>query len=212
MNDKTIDLKTRLEELKRWSGLTWKDLSAKVGFPSTQNFTDMRNGRYGITPRVAEKICAVFPEISAEWLLMGKGAMMASESSASHDIPFYAGFSECGRVNPGTVFGQVDAALKVQDSAMEEYPKGSMVFLRKLANEMTPIPGTVYAVRANGIFVIRVVRESGDMLTLFPSCLDTLPGGAGLIFAPITIKWQDAEVYEVAGCAATPDGMFNISY
>lgn len=214
MGDSLKDQKERLEEFKKWSGLTWRELSERVGFPSTQNFTDMRNGRYRMKPRVADMITAAFPDIRREWILLGSGPMLASDQSSESGgaVPFYAGYSECGRMNPGTLFGHVDAALKVLDSAMTEFPKGCVAFLRKMGVESSPTPGLTYAVRGGGMFVVRNIRPSSDGVNLYPSCLDTLPDGS-LLFAPISIpRSEDTEYYEVVGYASTQDGMYGITY
>lgn len=218
MNDNESKLmseqKDRIEEFKRWTGLGWKDLSAKIGFKSTQNFTDMRTGRYRITPRVAEMIVAAYPEISREWLTFGTGDMLKArpQNAPESKIPFYAGYNRCGYVSPGTLFGQVDAALKVLDPAMNEYPKGGIAMLRRMPEGESPNPGGIYAVRSNGIFIIRMVRPSETGMTLFPSRLDTMPDGS-LIYSQIFVSYSDTpEVYEVVGYAMMAEGMYGITY
>ena len=69
----------KLVEVQKMTGLTWKELAAKIGIASAQTFTDIRNGRHGISMKLANRIIEAFPDIRQEWLMFESGPMTRDE-------------------------------------------------------------------------------------------------------------------------------------
>ena len=47
-----------------------------IGLPHAENLYRIRNGKNGLSIRLALTICAHFPEVSRAWLLTGEGRML----------------------------------------------------------------------------------------------------------------------------------------
>lgn len=61
---------------------TFKDLAEKIGV-SPQVFYDIKNGKHGISKKLAEKIHAADERISVPWLLTGDGTTVVGEVSGN---------------------------------------------------------------------------------------------------------------------------------
>ena len=66
-------IETLAEHLK----VTVSELAQKAGYERAQSFYDVISGKTkNISPKMADKIAAAFPEISKDWLLTGNGSML----------------------------------------------------------------------------------------------------------------------------------------
>lgn len=72
----------RIEKIKaRLNFYTDKRFAETIGV-SPQNFYDIRKGKKPISKFVAEKIVEKYPEFSLEYVLYGKGEMLANNSNS----------------------------------------------------------------------------------------------------------------------------------
>lgn len=66
-----------IETLAEHFKVTVSELAQKAGYERAQSFYDVISGKTkNISPKMADKIVAVFPEISKDWLLTGNGSML----------------------------------------------------------------------------------------------------------------------------------------
>lgn len=69
-----------IETLAEHFKITVSELAQKAGYERAQSFYDVISGKTkNISPKMADKIVAVFPEISKDWLLTGNGSMLVPQ-------------------------------------------------------------------------------------------------------------------------------------
>ena len=70
-----------IETLAEYFNITVSELAQKAGYERAQSFYDVISGKTkNISPKMADKIVAAFPEISKDWLLTGNGSMLVSQT------------------------------------------------------------------------------------------------------------------------------------
>ena len=81
-----MDILTPKEILERIAlhlHISIAELSEKVGYERPQAFYDVINGKTkGISSKIANRIKAVYPEFTLDWILTGRGSMLNTESIA----------------------------------------------------------------------------------------------------------------------------------
>ena len=69
-----------IESLAEYFNITVSELAQKAGYERAQSFYDVISGKTkNISPKMADKIVATFPEISKDWLLTGNGSMLVPQ-------------------------------------------------------------------------------------------------------------------------------------
>ena len=69
-----------IETLAEHFKVTISELAQKAGYERAQSFYDVISGKTkNISPKMADKIVAAFPEISKDWLLTGNGSMLVPQ-------------------------------------------------------------------------------------------------------------------------------------
>ena len=69
-----------IETLAEHFKVTVSELAQKAGYERAQSFYDVISGKTkNISPKMADKIVAVFPEINKDWLLTGNGSMLVPQ-------------------------------------------------------------------------------------------------------------------------------------
>ena len=69
-----------IESLAEYFNITVSELAQKAGYERAQSFYDVISGKTkNISPKMADKIVAAFPEISKDWLLTGNGSMFVPQ-------------------------------------------------------------------------------------------------------------------------------------
>ena len=69
-----------IETLAEHFKVTVSELAQKAGYERAQSFYDVISGKTkNISPKMADKIVAAFPEISKDWLLTGNGSMLITQ-------------------------------------------------------------------------------------------------------------------------------------
>lgn len=69
-----------IESLAEYFNITVSELAQKAGYERAQSFYDVISGKTkNISPKMADKIVATFPEINKDWLLTGNGSMLAPQ-------------------------------------------------------------------------------------------------------------------------------------
>ena len=121
----------RLEAVHTYSNMTWRGLATKIGVKSPQTFVDIRREAIGMSANVKSKILAAFPEIRKEWLLNGEEPMI----DETH-IAFLESIKNRTRVpvSLGSFFQGADTVLQNNSEAMNEYPKGCLLVLKRVIN------------------------------------------------------------------------------
>lgn len=83
----------RIVMLKDYLGLSYNKLASETGLATPQILYDIKNGKIGISKKVAEQITARYLNISAAWLITGEGYMLRSASQTTNNV---AGRNVCG--------------------------------------------------------------------------------------------------------------------
>lgn len=198
----------RIEEVQRRSGLMWKELATELGLASPQTFTDIRNGRHGISTKLANRIAERFPGINKQWLVFGEGPITNDEMAVA--VPLYKGVSAgataplatpIGAVSFGTCFPQAELALEVTDDSMREYPHGCIVVLKEVSDKSLLMPGKDYVIETREFTAVKRVQR-GDRegtITLYSTSEVKYPDGR-LVFEPFTISLDSIQrVFSVLG-------------
>ncbi len=145
----------KLEALARHFGLNIKELSERCGYVRPQALYDVTSGKTrNVSPKMANKIFAAFPQVNRAWLLQGEGRMLLDAEGASlrvdqHvPVPLYdmdalgaggldtVGLGDAGKIRAVVTFGKAmegDIALTASDPSMAPtLPVGSIMLLRRV--------------------------------------------------------------------------------
>ena len=74
----------RLEELKKYLGMSYQEIAGKAGIKTAQSFYSVKAGKQGVTKMMARAISSTWPEISEAWLLSGRGSMVENKDHESN--------------------------------------------------------------------------------------------------------------------------------
>ncbi len=198
----------KLVEVQKMTGLTWKELAAKIGIASAQTFTDIRNGRHGISMKLANRIIEAFPDIRQEWLMFESGPMTREEAAGV--IAMYESAEElsaakdgkCGEaINVGSCFPKAEVAMRNTSDSMTEYPIGCILVLKRVVDTQLLIPGNNYLVETNEFCIVKRVQKGVDNahIALYSSNVATYPDGK-LIYEPFEIPVDSVRrIFSVIG-------------
>ena len=92
-----MNAKEILETILKNEGITYNELSKKMGLKRAQALYDIRDGKIKhISHEAAEKIISAYPQYNKSWLLTGDGNVInnepASEESAARNIEYTNNF------------------------------------------------------------------------------------------------------------------------
>lgn len=187
----------KLEEIRQMTGLQWKELAAKVGLASGQTFTDIRNGRHGISMKLANRIIEAFPEIRREWLMFESGPMTQKEAAGM--IALFNSTEDLGAnmtddkgtsesINVGSCFPKAEIAMRNTSDSMTEYPVGCILVMKRVMDMKLLMPGNNYLIETNEFVTVKRLQKGKDEahIALYSSNCATYPDGK-LIYEPFEI-------------------------
>lgn len=186
----------KLEIIQQMTGLSWKEMAAKVGIASAQSFTDIRSGRHGISMKLANRIIEAFPNIRREWLMFESGPMTQEEAAGM--IALYQSTESMAAskdknmadeiINVGSLFSKAEAAVRNTSDSMVEYPSGSILVLRRVTDTNLLIPGNNYLVETEEFSIVKRIQKGKDEahISLYSSNPATYPDGKP-IYEPFEI-------------------------
>ncbi|MBD5357315.1 MAG: hypothetical protein HDR88_09980 [Bacteroides sp.] len=190
----------KLEEIRQMTGLQWKELAAKVGLSSGQTFTDIRNGRHGISMKLANRIIEAFPEIRREWLMFESGPMTHKESAGM--IALFNSAEEMGAnnkgvfesINVGSCFPKAEIAVRNTSDSMIEYPVGCILVMKRVMDMKLLMPGSNYLIETNEFVTIKRLQKGKDdaHIALYSSNCTTYPDGK-LVYEPFEIPMDSVK-------------------
>lgn len=169
-----MDNKEKIIEIQKYSNLKWSDLAKKLGMKSPQTFIDIRSGKIGISPRLAKSILTAYPEINPMWLNGMSDKMFVNGSPQAHgvsatEIPVINS-DMIPRLNTGSIFNGVDAAMIVSNNEMPQYAKGDILLLKRVMSMTHLVPGRNYVVNTRDFSVVRKLESvSSNALTMVSS-------------------------------------------
>lgn len=159
----------KLEQVRQMTGLTWKELAAKIGIASAQTFTDIRSGRHGISVKLANRIIEAYPNVRREWLMFESGPMTQEQVlstitlyDSADDLAVDGTNSRCEAINVGSCFPKAEVAIRNNNDSMVEYPVGCILVLKRVLDTNLLIPGTNYLVETNEFAVVKRVQKGRD--------------------------------------------------
>lgn len=159
----------KIEKIQQMTGLSWKELAEKVGIANQQRFTDIRNGRHGISMKLCNRIIEAFPQIRREWLMFESGPITQEEAAST--ISLYGSAEDlamgntavCGEaINVGTCFPKAEVAIRNNSDSMTEYPVGCLLVLKQVIDTDFLIPGNNYLVETDEFAVVKRVQKGRD--------------------------------------------------
>lgn len=189
----------KLIEIQQMTGLSWKDLAAKVGLASAQTFTDIRGGRHGISLKLANKIIEVFPNIRREWLMFESGPMTKEEAAGM--IALYNSPEELSNnkgtldsINVGSCFPKAEIAMRNMNDSMVEYPIGCILVMKRVMDMKLLMPGNNYLVETNEFTTVKRLQKGKDdaHIALYSSNASTYPDGR-MIYEPFEIPMESVK-------------------
>lgn len=204
-----------------YTGKNGKSFAESIGLSRSDRIYNILNGRNNLSPALARMIKTTYPEVSMEWLLTGKGKMLADvkvdykEPEYPVDSPYTTKliplFASGGTLSYNNDMGvmpyeceevispikDVDFAIQITGKSMEpEYPEGSRVFIKKINHHSHIEWGNVYVIDTyNGITIKEVLKSENEG---FISCHSINPSPK---YAPYEIPINDIfGMYRVIAC------------
>lgn len=179
-----------LNEFLMYLGINANAFAMSLGLNRADRIYNILNGRNNLSPALARKIKSVYPNVSMEWLLTGKDAMLVDGKIEDYKEPEFTKPENCDNVFfvklvPSFAIGgsltqiaesgimpyqceevispikDVDFAISVSGESMSpEYPDGSRVFIRKINTDLYIEWGKVYVIDTSNGIIIKEVRKS----------------------------------------------------
>lgn len=202
----------KLVQLQSYLRLSWKEIAQRIGIKTSQTFTDIRRGRHGISPKVAQAILRAFPQISRDWLIFGTGDMLAANKEQS--VPLYGNLNDFeskvsnASYNTSHLFPNAEFAIRCVDNSMIEFPIGSTLFLKQVNNLSNIVMGSIYLVETEDFCAIKHIQKGStrDSITLYSSNNKTYSDGRQ-VYEPFEIKIANIKrVFIVLGYACRLEG------
>lgn len=163
------------------NGISVMSLSKELGMVQT-TLNRQLNGSSVLSSSVVEGVISLFPELSAEWLLRGKGSMyIATESGESEEtrprIPFDAAAGtltvgvdgvmpyQCEQMPVVRAFPRYDFTILVRGESMApEYQSGDEVACLYVRESTYTQWGRVHVLDTTQGVVIKRIYDRGDMV------------------------------------------------
>lgn len=195
----------RLLAVRTHTGLTWAALSRKMGLKSSQGFTDIRNGRHGISKDMATRMVAAVPGLSLQWLISEVGEMF--ESSSQPGIPFYRITGaplpdESDRhMTVGELFDGADLVVENYTEATEAYPTGAILPCKRIENLSSVVYGNDYLITTADFCLIKRVQSANTpgAFRLYSTNQAVYPDGR-MVFEPFDVELANINnVYTIMG-------------
>lgn len=171
------------------------------------------------------KILNSYPELSAEWLLTGKGDMLKSENSQiinedresynekEHLIPLFEDVPVKHRVyetldidavqwvDAGNWFYGITAAMRYSGESMCEYPNKCILTLKEITDYEQIVWGENYCIETSEFRIVKRIQKAKqkENIIAYSSNPKTYPDGQ-LIYEPINIPQKNIQkLYKVLG-------------
>ena len=175
-----------------------------------ENVVGARQGKPSFD--VMQRICAN-ANISAEWLLSGKGEMLKNRVPFHRDVASIGGYhdtvadvssshGEMGdAIDVGRIFPGATSAIHHYGDSMVEYPSGCILVLKRVSDPRLIVNGKNYVIETSEYRITKRLQDSGeDYLTAYSTNRETYPDGK-LIYAPLRIpKSEIRHLDRVLGC------------
>ncbi len=211
--DKKISLiKERVLYISEYKGINRELFFEELGL-SYANFKG-RQKKTALNSDAIDKILSIHSEISTEWLVQGKGAMLKtedlSEKTEKNLIPLYDDVATIGGktemiaetedvcrateyIDAGDWFKDVTAAIRHYGDSMQEYPNGCILALRKITDIRGIVWGRNYVIETNEIRVTKRMQTCPDdeaCIMAYSTNTETYPDGR-LVHEPFKIYKED---------------------
>ena len=186
MADNITTVLDRIEELIKTKGMSYRAFSASIGTPP-MTLSSMLKRRSDPSALFISTILSVYPEVSSEWLLLGKGTMFKSESSnivaepsveygkkqTRPRIPYTAAAGsltsavegitadQCEQIPRINIFPEYDFTIIIKGNSMEpKYEGGDEVACKRIDSTSFIQWGKVHVLdTAQGILIKRTYED-----------------------------------------------------
>lgn len=160
----------RLERVIEWARMNTNQFARHIGLARAESLYQIKFGKNQISLRLAQRINEQFPQVRVDWLLTGRGCMLAEEVGES--IPLYSAIEHIGdreavpeRMLAVPLFKECCCAYRNSDGTMAgEVAVGEVLFLAQTDIE-TIVSGESYVVDCGNLVVLRRVwlEENGTI-------------------------------------------------
>jgi phage repressor protein C with HTH and peptisase S24 domain len=197
----------KIEELLHHFRMRAAEFARKIELNNVQTIYDIQKGKQSLLKTVAPKILEAFPEVSEEWLVLGKGEMLKQSSALKEAeeempkgylVPLLPISAQAGALNDYVVSVKDNECEKVivpikggdlvmpvsGDSMLPEYPNGSQILIKRINEQAFIDWGKVYVLdTCNGSVVKKIFpADSPDKV----KCVSTNPE-----YPPFDVCWED---------------------
>jgi hypothetical protein len=219
-----------LDEIISHYKLSYNKLANELGLKRAQNLYDIRDGKTGISKKLAIQIEKWHPEINKLWLLTGEGQMLTGNTAPNNSgsgklIPFYDDVMTIGGVNEnvtdtkgispptdyidtGDWFRDATAAIRHYGDSMTEYPPGCILALKEVREKQLVIWGKDYVIETNEYRITKRIQrgKTEEYIRAYSSNTETYPDGQ-LIHEYLDIAWKDIRrIFLVLGYVVKQNG------
>ncbi|QHL86255.1 transcriptional regulator [Nibribacter ruber] len=126
------DLLPRIKELLTWAGGGPAAFADAIGLPRPV-MSHILSGRNKPSLEVVQKILAGFPEVQANWLLLGQGEMLKSlDSSSLTQAPSALSHEAAAFSGAGNEKGESAKSIKGEEPAEDALKSGSPTLHKKV--------------------------------------------------------------------------------
>lgn len=198
--------KEKIESLQAYLNITWREFARRVGLSTTQTFTDIRNGKHGISMKLGNRIVKEFPGVRIEWLMFGMGEM--THERQNRGLPILENTTadntttdrDSDRIDINDYFRGATRILRNADAGMKEYPAGAMLVLKEIEKSSPLVPGTIYVFETKDFTLARrFQRSSEESFSLYSTNDEKYPDGR-MVFEPFTIPESSVlHIYSILG-------------
>lgn len=159
----------RLVSVIEWANMTVNAFALHIGLQRSENLYNIKKGNYGISFELADRICALFPEIDHTWLMSGVGTMLRRKNDCCNEICCYNEnveelLADLGSVEPvGKAYipgiNGCDIAIRSRSRAMcDKQCAATQLFLKHLDSLDDVVQGNEYVLIINGEVLWRKIR------------------------------------------------------
>lgn len=125
----------RIEQLLKHLNMSANAFAVSIGMARSESIYHIKRGNFGISCDLADRIVAVYPEVSHTWLLSGVGDMLINARNQHATVPFFEGDIE------EVLKHNSDVSAKALGKYRIPFPCDCDMVVRSLSKAMI-LPGT----------------------------------------------------------------------
>lgn len=163
-------IKERVTQIPKIEGLSQESFFSELGL-SYSNFKGSQK-KSSLSSDAIEKIISLRPNISLEWLILGKGEMYVTKFTEKVKVPFFINeqtinVSESKKkqifFNINNYFRGATSVFRIEgDSMFPEYKRGSLVVLKSVKKNEVIVYGQDYLIATSNFNIVKRIYKSNE--------------------------------------------------